>query len=93
MSLSLYEQETIITFNEEEGTAGIYTHNKALHRKLEKLVRDRPKDCRLIRMSHDGRATDYMIPKSWIKIAPQRVASEAQKATLARARKTANKPL
>ena len=28
MNMARYEQETIINFNEEEKTAGIYTHNK-----------------------------------------------------------------
>lgn len=44
MDLSLYEQETIINFCEEEKTAGIYTHNKPLRRKLESLALDRPED-------------------------------------------------
>ena len=30
MNMARYEQETIIGFNEEEKTAGIYTHNKVL---------------------------------------------------------------
>ena len=37
MNLSLYEQETIINYNEEEATASIYTHNRALIRKLDKF--------------------------------------------------------
>ena len=74
-----YEQETIISFNEEEKTAGIYTHNKILRQKLAALARDRPEDCRLVKVSHSGRAVDYTIPKSWIKIVPPRTASEAQK--------------
>lgn len=79
MDLSLYEQETIINFCEEEKTAGIYTHNKALRQKLAALARDRPEDCRLVKASRSGRAVDYTIPKSWIKIVPPRIASEAQK--------------
>ena len=42
MNMARYEQETIISFNEEEKTAGIYTHNKALRQKLAALARDRP---------------------------------------------------
>ena len=42
MNLSLYEQETIINYNEAEKTAGVYTHNKALRRKLERLSQERP---------------------------------------------------
>ena len=79
MNLSLYEQESILCFNEEEKTAHVYTHNKTLRRKLEKLARERPEDCRLIRLSRDGRAADYLIPKAWIKLTPPRSASEAQK--------------
>ena len=93
MNMARYEQETIISFNEEEKTAGIYTHNKILRQKLAALARDRSEDCRLVKASRSGRAVDYTIPKSWIKIVPPRIASEAQKAALARARKTASKPL
>ena len=86
MNMARYEQETIIGFNEEEKTAGIYTHNKVLRQKLEALARDRPEDCRLVKVSRSGRAVDYVIPKSWIRIASPRIASEAQKeATHARA--------
>ena len=76
MNMARYEQETIINFNEEEKTAGIYTHNKALRQKLAALARDRPEDCRLVKASRSGRAVDYTIPKSWIKIVPPRIASE-----------------
>ena len=79
MNMARYEQETIINFNEEEKTAGIYTHNKMLRQKLAALARDRPEDCRLVKASRSGRAVDYTIPKSWIKIVPPRTASEAQK--------------
>lgn len=45
MNLSLCEQETIINFNEAESTASVYTHNKTLIRKLDKLTQERPGDC------------------------------------------------
>ena len=80
MKLSKLEQESIILYNEEEPTASIYTHNKALRRTLDKLAQERPEDCRIDRVSHDGAATDYSVPKSWVKIRPPRIASEAQKA-------------
>ena len=63
MSLSLYEQETIINFNEKEKTASVYTHNRALCRKLERLVEERPNECRLTKTSHDGKAVDYSSQK------------------------------
>ena len=85
MELSLYERETIITYNEAESEASVYTHNKALRRTLDKLAQERPEDCRVDRGGHGGAAADYTIPKAWVKIRPPRVASEAQKAASRRA--------
>ena len=78
MDLSSYERETIILFNEGERTASVYTHNKALQQKLEALARDRPEDCKLVKAFHGGRAVDYTIPKSWIRIRPNRLLSNAE---------------
>ena len=74
MKLTRVEQETIINFNEAEGTASIYTHNGPL-RRLEQLARERPADCRLFKTCHDGQAIEYYIPKNWLRINPPRVAS------------------
>ena len=90
MNMARYEQETIVTFNEEEKTAVIYTHNKVLRQKLEALARDRPEDCRLVKVSRSGRAVDYTIPKLWIRIAPNRVLSDAEKIQRRNAIKKAN---
>lgn len=64
MQLTRYEMETIINFNEEEKTAGVYTHNKATRRKLDELSRERPEDCR--RDTANQHAASYTIPKSWV---------------------------
>ena len=80
MELTAYERETIINYNEAEQTASVYTHNRALRRTLDKLAQERPEDCRIDRVSHEGAAADYLVPKSWVKIRPPRIASEAQKA-------------
>ena len=72
MKLSRYEQETILNFNEEEKTASVYTHNKALQRKVQKLVEKRPEECKLDGVSHDGQAVSFIVPKSWIKVSPPR---------------------
>lgn len=79
MKLSLIEQETIFNFNEGEKTAGIYTFNRSLLKKLEALAEKYPEDVKLERTSWGGLAADYIIPKSWIKINPPRVMSEAEK--------------
>ncbi|MCD7837902.1 MAG: hypothetical protein LUG65_03200 [Clostridiales bacterium] len=85
MSLSKQEQETIITYNEAEATANVYTHNRALRRRLETLANERPEDCNLSRTFPSG-AVEYTVPRQWVKLTPPRVASEAQKAALAKAR-------
>ncbi len=90
MELSRYEQESIITYNEEEKTAIVYTHNKALIRKLDKLAQERPRDCRRERVSHEGRAVHYIIPKGWVRITPSRQLSDAEKAQRQEAAKKAN---
>ena len=79
MKLSRLEQETIINFNEAEQTASVYTHNKALRRKLDKLAAERPEDCHFASESRKGQAGDYIVPKSWIRVKPPRIASEAQR--------------
>lgn len=87
MQLTKYEQETIISFNEGEQFAGVYTHNKALIRRLAKLAQERPDECNLENVCRGGQAVNYNIPKKWIKITPPRVLSEkqleARRATLA----------
>lgn len=82
MNLSLCEQETIINFNEAESTASVYTHNKTLIRKLDKLTQERPGDCHREKTSHDGKAVGFIIPKSWVKVSPPRRLTEAQKEQL-----------
>jgi hypothetical protein len=42
MTLSRYERETIINFNEEETECNIYTRSKAVKNKIEKLVKKFP---------------------------------------------------
>ncbi|MFQ9142158.1 MAG: hypothetical protein ACLR4W_08155 [Oscillospiraceae bacterium] len=64
--------------------------NKILRQKLAALARDRPEDCRLVKASRSGRVVDYTIPKSWIKIVPNRVLSDAEKMQRRNAIKKAN---
>lgn len=90
MQLTRYEMETIINFNEEEKTAGVYTHNKAMRRKLDALSQERPEDCR--RDTENQHAASYTIPKSWVKIHPTRKLSEAQREALKKARYALENP-
>ncbi len=81
--LTNYERETIISYNEAEKTANVYTHNKSLRRKLEKLAAERPEECWLEKVSRFGEAVDYTVPKAWVKITPTRILSEEQRAAKA----------
>lgn len=67
MHIPKIEQETIITFNEAEKTASVYTMNSALIRKLEGLTESRPDEARRVRTFPDG-AQEYEVPKKWVKV-------------------------
>ena len=42
MKLSLYEQETILLYNQAEATAEVYTHDSRLLEKLRRLAQKHP---------------------------------------------------
>lgn len=67
--LDKYERETIINFNEAETTASVYTFNRSLQSKLNKLLGSNP-DISL-KYSDEERA-EYIVPKKWIKVSPPR---------------------
>ena len=81
MGLSRYEQETIILFNEQDALASIYTHNVALQNTLCSLCREYPAQVRQTEENEVG-ARSFELPKKWIKVAPPRRLSEAQRKVL-----------
>ena len=83
MKLSKIEQETIINFNEAEGTASVYTHNEALKRQLSELCRSHSEQVRQTDANRWGGLT-IELPKKWLKVSPPRVLSPAQRAVLDR---------
>ena len=75
--LSKLERETIITFNEAESTANIFSTSQPWINKIEKIP-----GCRRV-----GAGYEVDIPKSWIKFPKEpRTTSDAQLKALARAR-------
>lgn len=80
--LSLEERETIITFNELDTMAEIFTYNPALIRKLDKLIEERPDDVILIRAeSINGiQLRECHVPKKWVKVNASRIVSEEERA-------------
>ena len=77
MYIPKIEQETIITFNEAEKTASVYTMNSALKKKLEGLTQPRPDDARLVKTFPDG-AQEYEVPKKWVKIIANRILTQEE---------------
>ena len=87
MALSNYEKETIISFNEDESTAVVFTYNRALINRMERLCKERPEECRpdpSNQITEEGR--QYVVPKKWVKVSPPhtRNLSPEQQEALAR---------
>ena len=65
MKLTKYEQETIINYNQEEATCEIWTADKALQRRLDKLCLE---SSIITRENRDEYFKRYICPKKWIKV-------------------------
>jgi len=79
-NLSRYEQETIITYNNEEKTANVYTYDKSLIRQINSRLSDFP-DIKLIRNGEDW--AEYSLPKNYIKVRFPRQISDEQRQAMA----------
>lgn len=84
MSLSKYEQETIILYNQAEQTASVYTHDLKLLKKLARLTKEYPQQ-----IKPDGPNT-YTVPKGCVLIrepySEKRRAAARERAKTARLR-------
>ena len=67
MSISRYEQETSITYNQEEKTAEVYTHNPTLIKKLNKGCELYPDTYHFISENTVGGRV-YIIPKKSVRV-------------------------
>lgn len=89
--MSRYEMETVITYNDEEETADIFTVNNAMNKNLEKLFLEYPDQVSKISNNR------FYIPKKWVKIRPPKKVSEetrnkmSERAKLMLAKRYANK--
>lgn len=77
MKLTRYEQETVINYNAGEQTATAYTRDKAVMRKLDRLVADFPDTYKL--MEQDEVSKTYSFPKSYISYRKPRAVSIEQR--------------
>lgn len=67
MRLSAYERETIILFNETSEPAEVFTYNKKMIRKLERLAQKFPDEFRL-KSDNGAGGMAYIVPKNRILI-------------------------
>ena len=73
--LTKYEMETIINYNAGEQTATVYTRDKAVMRKLDKLVADFPDTYKLIDQTSIDKT--YSMPKSYVSYRkPRNISAE-----------------
>ena len=83
MTLTKYEKETIILFNEGEDTAHIQSYNAGLRKRLAAFSKKHPDLCRLEKSFAQG-GVIYVLDKSRLSQAPyseerRRKASESAK--------------
>ena len=80
MKRSLYEQETIILYNQAEAAAEVYTHDPKLMKKLEQLAEKYPEQ--IIKKDDHN----FIVPKRCVSVRepysaePRKPASERAKA-------------
>lgn len=82
--LSLYEQETIISFNRAERNATVYTHEPALKKRLKQLAEEF-EEIQLEKEDKDWGSAEYTIPKELATIRKprsKRILSEEEKELL-----------
>lgn len=75
--LSRYEQETVVNYNAEEQTATVYTRDRTVMRKLDRLAADFPDTYKLIGQTDIDKT--YSLPKSYVSYRKPRKISDGQR--------------
>lgn len=78
LKLTSYELETVINSNLAEKTAIVYTLEKPMMRRIQKIIDSGNAEIKVLRQTED--MLEVEIPKKWIKIRPPRQMSEEQRA-------------
>ena len=76
--IPLVERETIITYNEMEKDANVYTMNKALSTILGRMAQECPTLVKFVREHQDG-ALEYTVPKKCIRVNKPVVLTDEQR--------------
>lgn len=88
--LTNVEKETIITYNEAEATADVFTYNKALIRRLEKLCMEYPQEFKNIVNNQDS-SNSFVVPKKYVKVTAPRKFDEKTREKMAEMAKRLHK--
>ncbi|MCM1235475.1 MAG: hypothetical protein NC489_35700 [Ruminococcus flavefaciens] len=75
--LTKYEMETVVNYNADEQNAIVYTREKAVMRKLDKLVAEYPDIYKLIKQTNIDKT--YSFPKSYVNYRKPRKLSDTQR--------------
>ena len=76
-NLTKYEMETVVKYNAGEQTATVYTRDKSVMRRLDRLVADYPDSYRLLRKTDIDKT--YSMPKSFVTYRKPRAVSNEQR--------------
>ena len=76
-NLTKYEMETVVNYNAGEQTATVYTRDKSVMRRLDRLVADYPDSYRLLRQTDIDKT--YSMPKSFVTYRKPRAVSNQQR--------------
>ena len=76
-NLTKYEMETVVNYNAGEQTATVYTRDKSVMRRLDRLVVDYPDSYKLLNQTEIDKT--YSIPKSFVTYRKPRTVSDEQR--------------
>ena len=76
-SLTKYETETIVNYNAGEQTATIYTRDKSVMRRMDRLVANYPESYKLLKQTDIDKT--YSMPKSYVTYRKPRTVSDEQR--------------
>ena len=75
--LTKYEMETVVNYNAREQTATVYTRDKSVMRRLDRLVADYPDIYKLLRQTDIDKT--YSMPKSYVTYRKPRKLNDEQR--------------
>ncbi len=76
-NLTKYEMETVFNYNAAEQMATVYTREKSVMRRLDRLVADYPDIYKLLKQTDIDKT--YSMPKSYVNYRKPRMLSDKQR--------------